>query len=78
MSGKYIVVFKPTASEEKINEFKAVVRDEGGEVGQTYDLMKGFSATLAEATVTKFTNSLQEDPDSPLDFIEPDSTVTTQ
>ncbi|KAK7057194.1 protease propeptide/inhibitor [Favolaschia claudopus] len=79
MSGKYIVVFKASASQDKINEFMSTVKDEGGEIGHTYDgtVMKGFSATLNEKTLTKF-NSLQADADSPIDFIEPDGVVTTQ
>ncbi|KAJ7045513.1 hypothetical protein C8F04DRAFT_1065063 [Mycena alexandri] len=78
MSGKYIVVFKSTASKEKIDEFIATVKSEGGQVGHQYDtVMKGFSATLSEKTLTKF-NSLQAEADSPIDFIEPDGEVTTQ
>ncbi|KAF7361909.1 Protease propeptide/inhibitor [Mycena venus] len=78
MSGKYIVVFKSTASQEDISKFKETVTSEGGEIGQTFaTTMKGFSATLSQKTLTQF-NSLQEDPNSPIDYIEPDGVVTTQ
>ncbi|KAJ7783175.1 protease propeptide/inhibitor [Mycena metata] len=78
MSGKFIITFKSSATKEQIDEFAATVKSEGGEVGHRYDtVMKGFSATLSEKTLTKF-NSLQAEADSPIDFIEPDGVVTTQ
>ncbi|KAJ7188269.1 hypothetical protein C8R46DRAFT_1341082 [Mycena filopes] len=75
MSGKFIVVFKSTATKEQIAEFMDTVKSEDGEIGHVYDT--GFSATLSEKTLNSF-KSLQADGDSPIDFIEPDGTVTTQ
>ncbi|KAJ7462302.1 protease propeptide/inhibitor [Mycena galericulata] len=78
MSGKYIVVFKSTASQQAIDEFADTVSKEGGEVIHKYGtVMKGFAARLNDNTLVKF-NSLQEDPNSIIDYIEPDGVVTTQ
>ncbi|KAJ7925296.1 hypothetical protein B0H13DRAFT_2314791 [Mycena leptocephala] len=99
MSGKYIVVFKPTASKEAIteflNNFKGNLQSDGKfcsvhrvtcqklkpaseKVNHEYDtIMKGFAATLNQNTLTKF-QSFQAEPDSIIDFIEPDGVVTTQ
>ncbi|KAJ7084383.1 hypothetical protein B0H15DRAFT_393258 [Mycena belliarum] len=78
MSGKYIVVFKSTATKEEIDKFAETVNGDGGEVTHRYDtLMKGFAATLAPNTLASFNSNLQA-ADSPIDYIEPDGVVTTQ
>ncbi|KAF8197802.1 hypothetical protein K438DRAFT_1824674 [Mycena galopus ATCC 62051] len=78
MSGKFIVVFKAAASQEKIDKCMATVKDEGGEIGQTFTDpgMRGFSATLSEATFTKFKLQANADADSPIDSIEADGVTT--
>ncbi|KAJ7167372.1 protease propeptide/inhibitor [Mycena crocata] len=78
MSGKYIVVFKSTASEAAIDKFANTVNSDGGEVTHRYDtLLKGFAAILNKNTLAKF-NSLQAESDSIIDYIEPDGVLTTQ
>ncbi|KAJ7200162.1 protease propeptide/inhibitor [Mycena pura] len=78
---EYIVVFKDGIPQDKIDEFMATFKDEGKskllDENQRFTIPQGFSATLTDATFAKF-NSLQADPNSPIDFIEQDSTVTTQ
>ncbi|KAJ6625651.1 hypothetical protein B0H10DRAFT_2211922 [Mycena sp. CBHHK59/15] len=69
MSGKYIVVFKSSASKEDIEKFAQTVSGDGGEVTHRYDsLMKGFAATLNEKTLQQF-QSLQSEDDSIIDYI---------
>jgi len=78
MSGKYIVVFKHTASKEDIDKFAESVTDDGGEIIHKYETgLKGFAANLSENTLAKF-NSFQKESDSIIDYIEPDGVVTTQ
>ncbi|KAJ7777986.1 hypothetical protein DFH07DRAFT_951067 [Mycena maculata] len=82
MAAKYIVVFKPSASQEQIDSFAKTVSEDGkslfrGEVTHKYSTtLKGFAATLTENTLAKF-NSLQPGEDI-IDYIEPDGVVTTQ
>jgi len=72
-SGKFIVVFKDSATQEQIDEYARTVDNTGGQVKNRYNTaLKGFSATL---TPENFQN-LQGD--SIIDYIEPDGEVTTQ
>lgn len=87
-------MFKSTASQQQIDDFAQTVSQDGGEVVHKYGtVMKGFAAKLNANTLAKF-NSLQEEPDSIIDYIgepsqvswgriehisaEPDGVVTTQ
>ncbi|RDB16741.1 Serine proteinase inhibitor IA-2 [Hypsizygus marmoreus] len=73
MSGKYIVVFKDSATTEQIDQYVEKVNSNGGEVANRYDaVLKGFAATIPD----HFLASLQGD--DIIDYIEPDSIVTTQ
>ncbi|KAG8863559.1 hypothetical protein FRB96_008299 [Tulasnella sp. 330] len=73
MSQRYIVVFKNTATKDQIDNYEAKVNSSGGEVTRRFDTgMNGFAAMIPDSFLTK----LQAD--SIIDFIEPDSIVTTQ
>ncbi|KAI0315478.1 serine proteinase inhibitor IA-1 [Amylostereum chailletii] len=75
MSGKYIVVFKKTASDEVIEQHANDVAKAGGAVHSRYDtVLRGFSASIPEAHLTQL-QSLQG---GDIDYIEPDGVVTTQ
>ncbi|ETW81079.1 peptidase inhibitor I9 [Heterobasidion irregulare TC 32-1] len=75
MSGKYIVVFKPSTSEDVINRQADDLAANGGTVHSRYDsVLKGFSATIPDAYLQSLT-ALQGDI---IDYIEPDGIVTTQ
>ncbi|KAH9847131.1 protease propeptide/inhibitor [Lenzites betulinus] len=75
MSGRYIVVFKDHVPLTEIDKYAGQVNANGGEVAQRYDtVIKGFSATIPEQFLVQL-QSLQSDT---IDYIEPDSTVTTQ
>ncbi|EIW63528.1 protease propeptide/inhibitor [Trametes versicolor FP-101664 SS1] len=75
MSGKYIVVFKDHVTQSEIDKYASQVNSNGGEVQQRYDsVLKGFSATIPDQFLTQL-QSLQSDT---IDYIEPDSIVTTQ
>ncbi|KAJ7072331.1 hypothetical protein C8F01DRAFT_1361715 [Mycena amicta] len=71
MSGRYIILFKDTATDEQIEEYKRKASAGGGEVTQSYDIIKGFAATLKPETFAEFTN-FQAEPNSIIDAIEPD------
>ncbi|KII92391.1 hypothetical protein PLICRDRAFT_37166 [Plicaturopsis crispa FD-325 SS-3] len=76
MSGKYIVVFKSTATPEQIEKYATEVSNSGGEVTNRYDtVLKGFSAAIPDSYLTQL-QSLQGG--GVVDYIEPDGTVTTQ
>ncbi|EPQ57448.1 hypothetical protein GLOTRDRAFT_127803 [Gloeophyllum trabeum ATCC 11539] len=76
MTGKYIVVFKQDATQEDIDKCTNELTAAGGEVKDRYDtIMKGFSATIPATFLLQLQN-LQNN--GPIDYIEPDSTVTTQ
>jgi hypothetical protein len=73
MSGKYIVVFKDHATQEQIDTCANNVNNNGGGVTQRYDsVLKGFAAVIPDS----FFGQLQAD--DLIDYIEPDSVVTTQ
>ncbi|KAI0332338.1 protease propeptide/inhibitor [Cubamyces sp. BRFM 1775] len=75
MSGKYIVVFKDHVSQSEIDKYVNEVKANGGNVGQRYDsVLKGFSAQIPESYLQR----LQSFQGSVIDYIEPDSIVTTQ
>ncbi|KAI0645521.1 protease propeptide/inhibitor [Trametes meyenii] len=75
MSGKYIVVFKDHVPQSEIDKYANEVNSNGGAVGQRYNtVLKGFSATIPESYLTQL-QSFQGDI---IDYIEPDSIVTTQ
>jgi len=71
-TANYIVIFKPTATEEQISQYARRISTSGGQIGHRYDILKGFSATLRPEHL----RSLQAD--DIIDYIEPDQTVTTQ
>jgi len=74
-SGKYLVVFKDSATQAQVNNYVASIGQNGGTVGRRLDgLLKGFSATIPDS----FLQNLQSEADSVIDYIEPDSVVTTQ
>ncbi|TFK54335.1 protease propeptide/inhibitor [Heliocybe sulcata] len=76
MTGRYIVVFKQSASQEEIDKYAQDINSNGGEIKDRYDsIMKGFSATIPAQFLLQMQNSLQ---DGPIDYIEPDGVVTTQ
>jgi predicted enzyme related to lactoylglutathione lyase len=71
--GKYIVVFKESASVDDIKRYMDRVNAEGGSVTNVYDtVLKGFAATIPDS----FLQNLQGD--DLIDYIEPDGVVTTQ
>ncbi|KAI0630165.1 protease propeptide/inhibitor [Trametes polyzona] len=75
MSGKYIVVFKDHVPQSEVDKYASEVNANGGKVDQRYDsVLKGFSATIPESFLLQL-QSLQSDT---IDYIEPDSVVTTQ
>ncbi|KAK7692622.1 hypothetical protein QCA50_004255 [Cerrena zonata] len=77
MSGKYIVVFKDSASQAQIDKYAQDVESNGGNVGHKYDsALRGFSAAIPDA----FLQTLQAQglADGIIDYIEPDGTVTIQ
>ncbi|KAF8492304.1 protease propeptide/inhibitor [Gautieria morchelliformis] len=76
MSGKYIVIFKNNVSQDRVNKYATDVTENGGSVTNRYDsVMKGFAATIPDQYLTTL-QSLQGGDE--IDYIEPDSTVTTQ
>nr|GAT56387.1 predicted protein [Mycena chlorophos] len=76
MSGKYIITFKQTATDEQIEQWKEKAAA-GGEVTKSFTLLKGFAATLDANTFSQFSSFAAEN-DSIIETIEPDGIVTTQ
>ncbi|KAH9083433.1 serine proteinase inhibitor IA-1 [Lactarius deliciosus] len=78
-TGKFIVVFKKSASDEVINDQADAVSANGGKVGNrfTSTILRGFSADIPATYLLTLQNSLTA-ADSQIDYIEPDSIVTTQ
>jgi len=76
---KFIVIFKKTASTEEINSQADEVNASGGSVTQKFNsvALKGFAAEIPETYLRTLESSLQQ-PDSQIDFIEPDSEVKVQ
>lgn len=73
MPGKYIVVFKGTATKEQIDNYANEVNNNGGKVTHRYDaILEGFSAIIPD----HFLSSLQAL--DIIDYIEPDGIATTQ
>ncbi|KAI9442124.1 protease propeptide/inhibitor [Lactarius indigo] len=79
MSGKYIVVFKKSATQEVIDEQADQVDANGGVVDKKFSssILKGFSAEIPNTYLLTLQSNLTAD-DNEIDYIEPDSTVTTQ
>ncbi|KAH9002011.1 serine proteinase inhibitor IA-1 [Lactarius hatsudake] len=78
-TGKFIVVFKKSASDEVINEHVEAVNANGGTVGKrfTSSILRGFSADIPANYLLTLESGLTA-ADSQIDYIEPDSIVTTQ
>ncbi|KAJ7287537.1 hypothetical protein C8J57DRAFT_1284212 [Mycena rebaudengoi] len=76
-AGRFIVMFKSTATPEQIAKFAETVSTDGGQVTHNYDIIKGFAANLNEKTLQSFQSSLQA-PDNIIETIEADGVVTTQ
>jgi len=73
MSGKYIVVFKDSATDADIDKYVNEVHSNGGSVGHRYNsVLRGFSAAIPDS----YFMQLQTNP--VIDYIEPDGVVTTQ
>ncbi|KAG8983126.1 hypothetical protein FRB90_006293 [Tulasnella sp. 427] len=71
--GKFIVVFKESATQEQINEYAEQVNSNGGKVTNHYGtVLKGFAAELTESQFQNFQGN------DIIDYIEPDGVVTTQ
>jgi len=70
-TGKFIVVFKDTATKEQIHKCAQDVDQNGGKVRDHFDLLNGFSATIP----TSFLNQLWGF--EGVDYIEPDGVATT-
>ncbi|TFY81758.1 hypothetical protein EWM64_g2252 [Hericium alpestre] len=76
MSGRYIVVFKKTASDADVQKYVKDVTSNGGTIHNEYtSVMKGFSAQIPDSFLQTLQSNLQ---DGPIDYIEPDSIVHTQ
>ncbi|KAF8342120.1 uncharacterized protein EI90DRAFT_3032186 [Cantharellus anzutake] len=72
-TGKFIVVFKDSATKEEIEQYAEKVNNNGGEVTNRYDgVLNGFAAKLTPQLASSFQG------DSIIDYIEPDGIVTTQ
>ncbi|OCH95079.1 protease propeptide/inhibitor [Obba rivulosa] len=75
MSGRYIVVFKDSVTQDKIDQYANDVHSNGGQVSRKFtSLLKGFSAEIPETYLTQLKSFGEGD----IDYIEPDSVVTTQ
>lgn len=73
MSGRYIVMFKESASEAQIEQYKERLQAQGGNIYADYEpLLKGFSACVPDELIQSFTQ------DDLIDYIEPDGVITTQ
>ncbi|KAG8758773.1 hypothetical protein FRC14_007422 [Serendipita sp. 396] len=82
--GRYIVMFKQTATQEQIDHIKQMVQSAGAVAGLKGDAVynqfnmgptyRGFAATITD--MQELNNHLADD--GPIDYIEPDGTVTTQ
>ncbi|KAG8983127.1 hypothetical protein FRB90_006294 [Tulasnella sp. 427] len=71
MSGKYIVVFKDSATQEQIEQYAEEVNNGGGEVTARYDtVIKGFAAYLTGSQLQNFQG------DDIIDYIEPDHVIS--
>jgi len=78
MSPRFIVVFKKDVPQDTIDRQADAVHQNGGSVKNKFDfVLRGFSAEIPEAYLMTLQSSLQQ-ADSPISYIEPDSTVTTQ
>ncbi|KAA1476003.1 hypothetical protein DENSPDRAFT_883982 [Dentipellis sp. KUC8613] len=76
MSGKYIVVFKKTATDADIEKYANDVSTNGGTVHDHFTpLLKGFSAQIPDQYLQTLQSNLQS---GPIDYIEPDGVVKTQ
>ncbi|KAI0254102.1 hypothetical protein BJV78DRAFT_1280494 [Lactifluus subvellereus] len=79
MSGRYIVVFKNTASQEVIDTQAEAVNENGGSVKNRFNsiVMRGFAAEIPDTYLLTLQSNLGQD-DSQIAYIEPDQVVTTQ
>ncbi|KAI0793221.1 hypothetical protein C8Q75DRAFT_804037 [Abortiporus biennis] len=69
MSGKFIVIFKDSATQDQIDKYVEEVNQSGGNVSAKYDsALKGFAASIPDAYLLKLQqqSSLA---DSPIDLI---------
>ncbi|RDB16743.1 Serine proteinase inhibitor IA-1 [Hypsizygus marmoreus] len=74
---KSIIIFKDTATEDEIQDLMEQVKEQGGHITNTYDILfKGFAAVLSGAHLNQL-QSLARSRDSTIDYIESDGTVTT-
>ncbi|EGO00298.1 hypothetical protein SERLA73DRAFT_136073 [Serpula lacrymans var. lacrymans S7.3] len=73
-SGRYIVTFADSATDEQIAQSIQGLESNGGAVQNRYSLLKGFSAVIPESYLSSF-KSAQGDL---VLSIEPDSVVTIQ
>ncbi|KAF5316221.1 hypothetical protein D9619_006640 [Psilocybe cf. subviscida] len=77
---KYIVVFKKEVNSDEITKYVDEIKENKGIIGQRFDqdgdIIHGFSAVIPEAFFNSPSfKSLQA---NKIDYIEPDSVVTTQ
>ncbi|KAJ6132361.1 hypothetical protein N7471_007576 [Penicillium samsonianum] len=68
----YIITCKAEASDAEFQAVKDHAKEQGGEIGHEYSLIKGFSVTFPEGAI----QSLDSNPH--VESIEEDSVVTTQ
>jgi len=73
-SAKFIVTFKDSATPEQVDQFIRQAKDQGSQISTEYNnaIMKGFAGTLSPAQLQSFQG------DDIIDYIEPDSVITTQ
>ncbi|KAH6631568.1 hypothetical protein F5144DRAFT_602378 [Chaetomium tenue] len=68
----YIITCKKDASDDQVEAAKQHARDQGGQIGHEYSLIKGFQVTFPEDTVQTMKSH-----DS-VDAVELDKEVRTQ
>ncbi|EJT78644.1 hypothetical protein GGTG_03743 [Gaeumannomyces tritici R3-111a-1] len=68
----YIVTCKEDATPEQVEAAKKHATDQGGKIGHSLDIIKGFSVTFQEDAVT----TLESHPH--IHAVEADGVVTTQ
>ncbi|TFK64525.1 hypothetical protein BDN72DRAFT_846511 [Pluteus cervinus] len=78
MPGKYIVVFKKSATPDQIQEYVDSVNSNGGRVKDIWtNPLKGFSAEIPDSFVQSLQAKAFSNEDI-VDYIEEDQVVTTQ
>jgi len=68
----YIVTLKSSATDAELNAAKKKATEQGGKIGHTYTLFKGFSVAFDNDAVT----TLESDPN--VQSVEEDQEVKTQ